>query len=183
MTSELRGMTAQELLSYRHEPYRQELIAGRLHEMEPTGFLHGSVTAHVGRLLDEHVRAHGLGVVVGAETGFVLARDPDTVRAPDAAFVRAERVPPSGLPETYWPGPPDLAVEVLSPNDRDAEVAAKTREWLAAGTLAVVILDPRRTIAALHRPGGRALILAADETLDLDLELPGFAVVVATLFG
>ncbi len=176
-------MTAQELLVYRNEPYRQELIAGRLYEMEPTGFLHGRVTIRVGRLLDEHATAHGLGVVVGAETGFVLARDPDTVRAPDAAFVRAERVPPGGWPETYWRGPPDLAVEVTSPNDRDAEVVAKVLEWLAAGTLAVVTLDPRRSLATVYRSPSDVRTLASDERLDLDPVLPGFSVLVAALFG
>ncbi len=176
-------MTAQELLRYRNEPYRHELIAGRLHEMEPTGFLHGHVTIRVGRMLDEHVSEHGLGVVVGAETGFVVARDPDTVRAPDAAFVRADRVAPGRLPETYWPGPPDVAVEVVSPNDRPADVTAKALEWLAAGTQVVVVLDPRRRVATLYRSRSDIRTLASDERLDLDPELPGFAVVVAELFG
>jgi len=134
-------------------------------------------------MLDEHVSAHGLGIVVGAETGFVLARDPDTVRAPDAAFVCAERVAPGKLPETYWPGPPDLAVEVLSPNDHPAEVEAKTLEWLAAGTRAVVVLDPRRQAATLYRSPSVVCALAPDELLDLDPELPGFSVAVAELFG
>ncbi len=176
-------MTAQELLGYRNGHYRQELIAGRLHEMEPTGFLHGHVTIKVGRLLDEHVSAGDLGVVVGAETGFLLARDPDTVRAPDAAFVRAERVAPGGLPEAYWPGPPDLAVEVLSPNDRPAEVATKAREWLAAGTRAVVILNPRHQAAILYRSAADRRALGPADVLDLDPELPGFSVRVAALFG
>ena len=176
-------MTAQELLSYRNEPYRQELIAGTLHEMEPTGFLHGHVTSWIGHLLLRHVRAHRLGVVVGAETGFILARDPDTVRAPDAAFVRAERVAPGGLPETYWPGPPDLAVEVLSPNDRDAAVAAKARDWLAAGTRAVVVLDPRQHTATLYRSPTEIRTLGPGDVLDLDPELPGFRVGVTALFG
>lgn len=176
-------MTAQELLTYRNAPYRQELIKGRLYEMEPTGFLHGRVSIRVGRLLDEHVSAHGLGVVVGAETGFVLAHDPDTVRAPDAAFVRAERVTPGALPETYWPGPPDIAFEVNSPNDREAEVAAKALDWLAAGTRAVVILDPRLSVATLYRSRSDVRTLGSDERLDLDPELPGFSVVVAEMFG
>ena len=176
-------MTAQELLRYRNEPYRQELIAGRLREMEPSGFLHGQVTSWVGHLLLEHVSAHGLGVVVGAETGFVLARDPDTVRAPDAAFVRAERVTAGGLPETYWPGPPDLAVEVLSPNDRREDVEAKALDWLAAGTRAVVTLDPRQHTATLYRSPTDIRALRSDELLDLDPELPGFCVGVTELFG
>ncbi len=176
-------MTAQELSGYRNEPYRQELIAGRLCEMEPTGFLHGHVTSWVGHLLLEHVRAHRLGVVVGAETGFVLARGPDTVRAPDAAFVRAERVAPGSLPETYWPGPPDLALEVLSPNDRQEEVTAKALDWLAAGAQAVVVLDPRRQVATLYRSPSDVRVLGPGDVLDLDPELPGFSVGVAELFG
>lgn len=176
-------MTAQELLVYRNEPYRQELIAGRLCEMEPTGFLHGQVSARVGHLLFEHVGASGLGLVVGAETGFVLARDPDTVRAPDAAFVRADRIPPGRLPETYWPGPPDVAFEVTSPNDRPTAIEAKALDWLAAGTLAVVVLDPRRRVATVYRSPSDPRALAADELLDLHPELPGFSVVVAALFG
>ncbi len=151
--------------------------------MEPTGFLHGQVAARVCRLLDEHVSANGLGVVVGAETGFVLARDPDTVRAPDAAFVRAERVTAGGLPETYWPGPPDLAVEVLSPNDRREDVEAEALDWLAAGTWAVVTLDPRQHTAKRYRSPKDVRALRSDELLDLDPELPSFCVGVTELFG
>jgi Uma2 family endonuclease len=75
--------------------------------------------------LAQHVEERGLGAVYAAETGFLLGRDPDTVRAPDAAFVRRERVEEVGETEGYWPGAPDLAVEVVSPGDAYAEVEGK----------------------------------------------------------
>ena len=90
-----------------------------------------------------------LGRGYGPDTGFKVAQDPDTVLAPDAAFVRAERVPPGDLPETYWPGPPGLAVEETSPNDRATDAVAEALEWLDAGTLGVVTLDPRRRLATV----------------------------------
>jgi Uma2 family endonuclease len=99
-------MTAQELLRYSHEPYQQELIDGILHEMEPPGAEHGVVSLTVGVPLRAHVLRHALGVAFAAETGFKLASDPDTVRAPDVAFVAQARVPASGIPKGYWPGRP-----------------------------------------------------------------------------
>src|SRR5215213_8840025 len=131
----LRNMTAEELLQYSHEPFRTELIRGRLVEMEPAGALHGAVAATICALLDSHVRATGLGTVFGAETGYVLETDPDTVRAPDASFVTRERIEAlGGIPSEYFPGPPDLAFEVSSPSDRRGEIQGKTRSWLEAGT-------------------------------------------------
>jgi Uma2 family endonuclease len=148
-------MTAQELLEYRHEPYRTELIAGRLVEMEPAGGLHGVVAARLASVLCAHVRPRDLGKVLGAETGYILDLDPDTVRAPDASFLSRERIDAmGGIPDGYIPGPPDLAFEVTSPGDRRGEVQSKTRSWLEAGTKAVVVVDPRRATAIIHRPDG-----------------------------
>jgi len=171
----LRAMTAQELLQYSYEPYRTELLAGRLVEMEPAGALHGVVAARIGQVLSNHVRAHGLGEVFGAETGFHLESDPDTVRAPDASFVTRERIAATGIPSEFWPGPPDVAFEVISPRDRRGEVQSKTRSWLAAGTRAVIVIDPRRRTAIVHRPGSAPVTLGAGEVLDLDDVVPGFA--------
>ncbi|MEA2219822.1 MAG: hypothetical protein QOJ35_2448, partial [Solirubrobacteraceae bacterium] len=152
----LRSMTAQELLlRYSHEPYRTELLAGRLVEKEPSGALHGAVAARICRVLANHVLAHGLGQVFGAETGFHLESDPDTVRAPDASFVSRERVDAiGGIPSEFFPGPPDVAFEVTSPGDRRGEVQSKTRSWLQAGTAVVIVVDPRRRVATIHRPDG-----------------------------
>jgi Uma2 family endonuclease len=177
----LRAMTAQELFDYSHEPFRTELVAGKLFEMEPAGALHGAVAARVCEVLARHVREHQLGVVFGAETGFHLESDPDTVRAPDASFVSHERIVRTGIPSEFFPGPPDVAFEVTSPRDRRGEVQSKTRSWLAAGTLAVVVIDPRRRSVTIHRPGGSSQVLGEADVLDLDDVLPGFAPAVADL--
>ena len=97
--SALRNMTAEELFHYSHPPFRTELVAGRLFEMEPAGALHGAAAARICRLLANHVIMRELGEVFGAETGYVLETDPDTVRAPDASYVSSERwrdPPPAG---------------------------------------------------------------------------------------
>ena len=96
----------------------------------------------IGTSLNIHVKANNLGRVFGADAGFLLARNPDTVRAPDAAFVRRERVEEVGIPSGYWPGPPDLAIEITSPNDRYTEVYEKVDEWLEAGAGMVVVVNP-----------------------------------------
>ncbi|CAN5229188.1 Uma2 family endonuclease [soil metagenome] len=177
-------MTAQELLEYSHEPYRTELIAGKLYEMEPAGALHGVIAATVCALLDNHVRPRNLGRVFGAETGYILASDPDTVRAPDASFVSRERVEAlGGIPSGYWPGPPDVAFEVNSPGDRRGEVQSKTRSWIEAGTRAVVVIDPVRRDATVHRAGSPAQQRSGAESLDLEDVLPGFAPTVDELLA
>src|SRR5215470_7172623 len=96
-------MTAEELFQLPDDGCRYELVEGGLIRMPPAGGEHGDVTMNVGFLLKEYVKAHKLGVVSAAETGFVLQRSPDTVRAPDAAFVTKERIPPGGVPKGYWP--------------------------------------------------------------------------------
>jgi Uma2 family endonuclease len=180
----LRNMTAQELFQYSHEPFRTELVAGRLIEMEPAGALHGAAAARVGRLLANHVLTHGLGEVFGAETGYLLETDPDTVRAPDASYVSRARIEAiGGIPNEYFPGPPDLAFEVSSPRDRRGEVQSKTRSWLAAGTLAVVVIDPRKRIATIHRPPGASQSYSGTDVLDLGDVLPGFAPAVEDLLA
>ena len=168
-------MTAQQLLRYRNEPYLQELIGGRLYEMEPPGAEHGAIAMRIGRMLGNHVEEHGLGETFGAETGFQLARDPDTVRAPDAAFVARERMEATGLPRGYWPGPPDVAVEVISPSDRRAQVRAKALHWLDAGTRAVVVLDPPSRTATVYRARSDVRVLSGDDPLDLHDVVRGFA--------
>jgi Uma2 family endonuclease len=167
-------MTAQQLLHYSHEPFRTELVAGKLFEMEPAGALHGAVAARVCELLSRHVRTHDLGIVFGAETGFHLEADPDTVRAPDASFVSRERIATTGIPNEFFPGPPDVAFEVTSPGDRRGEVQSKTASWLAAGAHAVIVIDPRRRSATIHRADGSAQVLGAGAVLDLDDVLTGF---------
>ena len=174
-------MTVQELSQYSHEPFRTELVGGRLFEMEPAGALHGMVAARICELLSRHVRTHELGVVFGAETGFHLESDPDTVRAPDASFVSRQRIAETGIPNEFFPGPPDVAFEVTSPRDRRGEVQSKTRSWLEAGARAVVVIDPRRRTVRVHRPGGTSPVLGEHDTLDLDDVVADFGPAVSEL--
>jgi len=160
---------------------RCELIAGELRMMMPPGFQHGRVAARLTTLLLNHADAAGLGTVTAAETGFLLAHAPDTVRAPDVAFVRSERVLAAG--QGYFPGAPDLAVEVLSPNDRPGYVREKVAEWLEAGAQAVWVVDPRERTVTVHEAGPEPLLLGEDDLLSGGPLLPGFEIPVRDIFG
>jgi Uma2 family endonuclease len=132
--------------------------------------------------LRNFVVSRGLGVVVTAEAGFRIARDPDTVRVPDVAFVRAERIPPGGV-KGFFQGAPDIAVEILSPNDRPNEVAAKAQDWFRAGCSVVWVVDPEARTVTVHRAGGENATLKETETLTGDNALPGFTMPVADVFA
>jgi len=119
MTVDTRFFTADELLRLPDDGYRYELVRGELRKMSPAGSRHGVVAAAIIGSLAPFVREHSLGKVFTSETGFLIQRDPDTVRAPDCAFVQTERfIDTPG----YFPGAPDLAVEVISPGDSYSEV-------------------------------------------------------------
>jgi Uma2 family endonuclease len=173
-------MTAEELLRAYFPDKRTELVRGVLMVREPAGWLHGRVTMEVARQIANHVAAHGSGAVFTAETGFTLARRPDTVRAPDVAFVRSDRLPDSD-PRGFAELAPDLVVEVLSPDDRPGEVLAKVADWLTAGTRLVWIVDPERRLARVYRHDGSETIVTADGALDGEDVLPGFACPLASL--
>ena len=175
--------TAEELLRMPGDS-RYELIKGELREMPPAGGEHGAVAMDIGTSLNNHVKANKLGRVFTAETGFVISSDPDTVRAPDAAFVKRERVEKAGRVTGYWPGAPDLAVEVVSPNDTYAQVTEKSLAWLEAGTLMVLVLDPgeaRRTVT-VYRSAEDIRVLSEGDTIDGADVVPGWKLPVAELF-
>ena len=165
------------------EGKRYELIEGRLHVMCAAGFEHGRVALTAGRLLGNHVSATGSGVTLGAETGFILARDPDTVRAPDAAFVSSARAEAVGTTFGFWPGgAPDLAIEVVSPDNSRRYLREKALNWLEAGANAVLVLDPRSRSVTVYRPGDE-IRTHTDGTLDLSDAVPGWRVAVADFFA
>ena len=149
--------------------------------MSPAGSQHGAIAAELGGILRDFVKPRALGIVLGAETGFRIATDPDTVRAPDAAFIRAERIG-GKLPQGFFPGGPDLAVEVLSPDDRAGEVFAKVQDWLGAGCVVVWVVDPRTQTVTVYHDRGKAVMLASTDTLTGGDLLPGFSVPVADVF-
>jgi Uma2 family endonuclease len=177
-------MTAEELLRLPDDGKRYELVAGELHAMPPAGgehgFIGGRASRRIGRFLDEHPDVGG--EICTSDTGFRLARNPDTVRAPDAAYVSAERLP-MALVRGYPEMAPDLVVEVVSPSDTASEVQAKVGEWLRAGSRLVWVLYPATRTAMTYQPDGAARVLHADDTLTGEPVLPGFACRVGELFG
>lgn len=167
-------LTAEDLLSLSLPDKQTELVRGRLVVREPPGYRHGVIALKITRLIANFVHDHDLGIVVAAETGFKLFRDPDTVRAADAAFVgrhRAPDPPPSGYLELA----PDLVVEVVSPNDRAGEVQGKVSDWLTAGSRLAWVIDPGRRRAIVYREDGSVDLLANQDLLSGEQVLPGFS--------
>ena len=183
MVSKPRLVTAEELLKMPDDGYRYELVRGELRKMAPAGARHGRSAGKVAGPLMNHVATNHLGEVYIAEAGFLLASDPDHVRVPDVAFVRRERFEDVGDTDGFFPGPPDLAVEVISPNDRYTEVAEKVEDWLAAGTRMVVVVDSRRRVVAVHLPGSAPVTLTENDTLDGGDVVPGWSMPVADIFA
>jgi Uma2 family endonuclease len=175
-------MTADDLWKLPDNGMRRELVHGELREMTPAGFDHGRVAQTVGFLLTGHVRENALGETLAAETGFVIERDPDTVRAPDAAFVSRERHEQIGPTKRFWPEAPDFAAEVVSPEDTFREVEEKALQWLDAGTKAVLVVDPARRTATVYRGREEVHVYEGDQTIDLDDAVPGWRLALADLF-
>jgi Uma2 family endonuclease len=171
--------TAEELLRAQ-DIGRCELVRGELLMMVPPGFEHGLIGSRMDTRLRNFVESRGLGVVL-TEIGFVLSRRPDTVRAPDIAFIRAERV--AGRIPGYFEGAPDLAVEILSPDDRPGYVRDKVAEWLESGAGAVWVVDPRDSTVAVHRSRAKPVVLGEADTLRGDGPLKGFEVLVREIFA
>jgi Uma2 family endonuclease len=152
-----------------------ELVRGRLVVREPAGGEHGFVAARIGGAILRHVDDNELGVTFAAETGFKIFSDPDTVRAPDAAFIAKARLPASlrrGFPSVA----PDLVVEVVSPDDRPGELLAKIGDWIEAGCRLVWVIDPPRSLARVYRADGSEETIPADGTLSGEDVLPGFSI-------
>ncbi len=171
-------ITTAEQLFRAQDVGRCELVRGELRTMIPPGFEHSLIAMNLGWELSNHVRAHDLGRVV-TEPGFILARDPDTVRAPDIAFVRAERLVRTA---GYFEGAPDLAVEVLSPDDRPGYVSDKVAEWIEAGSRSVWVVDPRSRTVIVHEPEREPRLLDEADTLFGGDLLPGFELDVRRIF-
>jgi Uma2 family endonuclease len=175
-------VTAQELWDMPDDGYRYELVRGELVKVAHARAEHGDLAAVVLGDLIFHVRAHGFGKVYAAETGFLIGIDPDHVQAPDVAFVRQERVAEAGRVTGYFPGAPDWAIEVISPNDRYTEVEEKVEGWLAAGTAMVVLLNPRNRTAILRLAGQAPEILSAQDILAGGEVVPGWRITAGQIF-
>ena len=174
--------TAEELFNMPDDGYRYELVRGELRKMAPTGGEHGWIESNINGSLIPYVKTNNLGRTFGGNTGFFLDRAPDSVRAPDVAFVRRERIEAIGKTIRYWPEAPDLAIEVISPNDRYSEVNEKVADYLAAGTRMVVVVNPRNRTVNVHTPDG-AITLKLGDTLDGGEVVPGWQMPVADIFA
>ena len=175
--------SAEEILHLPTTGRRLELVKGKVYEMPPAGGRHGSVAMRIGFVLAEYVRANNLGEVFAAETGFILHRDPDTVRAPDASFVAAGRLPDGELPVGYMELAPDLAVEVTSPNDRASEIEDKVEGWLLAGVKLVWVINPSTRSAMVYRSLDESERISPEDSLDGGDVIPGFSTEIRELFS
>jgi len=184
-------MTAEELAAWPGRAGRSELVRGVYVAMSPGSGGHGAVGANAGYWLMDHVRRHPTGRVYGAETGFILFRNPDTVRAPDAAFLRFPRADHPLDQPGFVDGPPDLAVEVVSPGDTAREVTAKVDDYLTAGTPLVWVVRPSERTVTVHRRvagadgavgAAETSVLGEGDVLNGGDVLPGLAVAVGRLF-
>ena len=183
MTVAHKPVTAEKLLLMPEDGVRRELVEGEIREMNPAEYIHGRIAINVSTPLAQYVREHGIGIVLAAETGFKLSSNPDTVRAPDVAFVRRERVEEVGQVEGYYPGAPDLAVEVVSPNDSYTGVEEKVVAWLEAGTSTVVVVEPRTRTLTVRSSRTEIRVLTEGDVLDVGEVVPGWTLPVADVFG
>lgn len=174
-------LTLDEFVRLPDDETRKELVRGRVVREPPANFEHGGLAAHIAHRLREFVAREDLGMVVGAETGFILFEEPPTVRAPDAAFVTRERLPEDRT--GFAPLAPDLAVEVVSPSNTMPQIHDKVCDFLDAGTRTVWIIEPSRRTVMIYRSRDDIRLLTEEDTLDGGDVLPGFRVEVAELFA
>lgn len=172
-------MTADALFALPDDGLRRELVEGEVVTMAPAGGEHGVQSLRIGATLLRWVEQHG-GLAYGAETGFVVSHQPDTVLAPDAAFIAPGRVP--ARTDRFVEVVPDLVVEVVSPSDQPSAVLAKVGRWLEAGVQVVWLVWPRRRQLQVWRSPTEAVTLQRDDTLTEPDLLPGFALPLSRLF-
>ncbi len=182
MSTEVKLMTADELLAMPDDGFVYELINGELIKMSPPGHEHGRVTMNIAGPLYDYAKRKRLGQVYAAETGFLVEQDPDTVRAADVAFVRRERIEKAGPVQGYWMGAPDLVVEVLSPSDTVRRVEGKVAQWLKSGARMVWIVSPQMHTVTVYGSLTDIVILTDKNTLDGGEAVPGFQINVEEIF-
>ena len=183
VASQARWITAADLARLPDDGFRHELVRGELRKTSFAGEQRGRAAMEVSWRLAQHVEAYHLGVVYAAGTGFWLTTQPDTVRAPDAAFVRQEHLDIQPVGDDFRSGAPDLALEVIEPDDVYSEVEEKVGEWLEAGTQMVLIINPRKHTVTVYRSLTEITILTEADQLNGDPVVPGWTVPVRDLFA
>jgi len=160
------GVTAEQLFAMPGNGKHHELIEGKLRMMSPAGSEHGKVAARILISLGRHVQEHDSGEVFAAETGFRIGTNPDTVRAPDAAFVSHERLEAAEPTKAYLSLAPDVVIEVVSPNDAFSEVESKALQWLNAGCQLVLIADPENETLQVYRDAQQRQVFRSGEKFE-----------------
>lgn len=178
----LQFTTAAQLLNLPRDGFRYDLVRGILNTMSPAGGRHGRLACRIALLLGNHVDANRLGVVLAAETGFLLSTNPDTVLAPDVAFVEQSRYLSVEDEAGYLPLAPDLVVEVLSPNDRFFRVESKALAWLASGCKLVLLVDPESETVHAYRSRSSIQIFQSQESVDCSDAVVGWSFDVKDIF-
>ena len=174
--------TAEDLLDFQNSPWQHELIQGVLYRMPPTGFDHGRIESLFSAFLTIHVTTNQLGQVASGDPGFIIARNPDTVIAPDIAYISHERLKSAISTDRFLTIAPDLVAEIVSPNDRPREVQEKVERWLQFGVQAVVVIDPKSQTLTVHQSLDQKRIYGLDNTIDLNFVVPGFSLPMRQLF-
>ncbi|MBI4594775.1 MAG: Uma2 family endonuclease [Candidatus Tectomicrobia bacterium] len=174
-------MTAEELANLPEDDYRYELVEGELIRMSPTKPQHGKIAAKIIRILGNYVEAKGLGEVYGTDTGFIIRRHPDTVRAPDIAFVSRERIPEESG-ESFFSFSPDLAVEVLSPDESAMEVQDKIEGYFQGGSRVVWVVNPKTKTVTVYLSPSDIHVLTINNLITCGQVIPGLSFPVADIF-
>jgi Uma2 family endonuclease len=176
-------MTAEELMQLPDDGFRYELVNGELEKMPPPGLPHGRIAMRFSIFLGRFILDHGLGEAFATDTGFKLTSNPDTVLAPDFAFITNERFAEVYKTEGYGAGAPDLAVEVLSPSDRPGKVKQKIARWLSLGAKQVWIVDPKHSTVTVYRSPSDATTFSGSDYLEAQDLFPGFRLSLDKIFG
>ena len=175
-------VTPNQFLHHPAANERTELVRGHIQVMTPASAAHGLVSGTVLHLLATHVRQHHLGACFADSTGYTLPNLLNTVRAPDASFVRRDRLPTAGVGAGFLDMAPDLAVEVLSPSESRTDVAAKVADYRIAGTPLVWVIDPAARTVTVISATEDDVTLGEDQVLSGGNTLPGFTCAVRCLF-
>jgi len=175
-------MTAEEFGQRPDPGYPEELVQGRIVAMPPADRRHGRTCLKAGRIFDTYAEEHDLGRVMSNDSGIITERDPDTVRGADVAYYSYARLPKSPLPAGYGPEVPELVVEVRSSGDSWREIVRKVSEYLMAGVLKVIVLDPGSRKAHVYSVDDEPTIPGPEDELTLPDLLPGFRVAVHRFF-
>lgn len=182
MLVETKLMTAEEFFEHAAQDRRSELVRGEMIEMDPASEEHGHSGMPLSALLTSFILKNKLGRAYMAETGFLLRENPDTVRAPDFAFVSKERIPKGKPKRAFFEGAPDLAMEVASPDESAEDIQDKVIDYLSAGTRMVLYLHPRSKTITVYRSLDNIRVLTLRDTLDGGDVLPGFSAPLEEIF-